>query len=300
MTDRRYSIIPARAVTDERIERGDLRVLAYLGTFTDKLGWCFLAQGTIADALNCGRSTVQRSLTRLVDAGWVQVKAATVSGRPHACHAYRVVMDNDDPAIGPSEFEVEDQEREGGCPPVGTQGAQPERAGVPAQDGHGVPTHARAQKDQDSDVHEGVGCARVSGQSGISAEAHAIAAEIATIAGHDLKFLPPRWMSDGPAMRVQMMLDHGWPRDLMIETAKAVMAAKRDGPPLTIKYFERPFAAAHARQSKPEPLPTVPSDLEATNAAPHVQSARRPSGPSHSSLALAFARRASDIGGPGG
>ena len=36
MTDRRYSIIPARAVTDPRIERGDLRVLCFLGMHTDK------------------------------------------------------------------------------------------------------------------------------------------------------------------------------------------------------------------------------------------------------------------------
>src|ERR1043166_330252 len=83
MTDRpRYSIIPAGAVIDPSIERGDLRVLCFLGIHTDKLGWCFLSQGTIAAELDCGRSTVQRALTRLVEAGWVQAKGSNIAGRP--------------------------------------------------------------------------------------------------------------------------------------------------------------------------------------------------------------------------
>ncbi len=286
MSKPRYAIIPAGAVVDPDLEGNDLRVLCYLGTHTDKLGWCFLSQGKIAAALGIGRATVQRSLARLVTAGYVEVKSSTVSGRPHACHAYRVIMDRDDPEIGPSELEVEDQEQDGGCPPAGTSGAQPERARVPAIDGHGVPTHTRAQKDPDSVVD--VGVAREAPM--ISEAAQAIAFEIATIAGHNPDFLPANWISYGPAMRVQMGLNLGWQRSMMIETAKAVMVSKRDGPPRTIKYFEGAFATAHERQSSPSPLP------QSTNEEAHRVQTNRGNGQQnfHSGKGRGFAAYARD------
>lgn len=158
MTRPRYSIIPGDAVTDPNLEGNDLRVLCFLGQHTDKLGWCFLSQGKIAAALGIGRATVQRSLARLVDAGYVDIRSSVENGRPHACHAYRVIMDRDDAAIEPSESEVEDQRAEGGCPPAGTPdeagGARHRWARVPAIDGHGVPTHTRAHNDQDSELRD--------------------------------------------------------------------------------------------------------------------------------------------------
>lgn len=295
MTKPRYSIIPAGAVTDDRIERGDLRVLAYLGTFTNKLGWCFLSQGTIASELDCGRATVQRALARLVEAGWVEVKASTASGRPHACHAYRVIMDRDDPEIGPSEFEVEDQERDERCPPVSTPVPSHDGQGCPPMDGHGVPTHTRAHNDPDSAVVD------VSAREApmISEDAHAIASELATIAGHDPKILPTGWISEGPAMRVQMMLNRGWQRTMMLDVARAMIASKRDGPPRNIKYFEDAFAVAHARQSSPSPLPTAATPSEFSDAKTHVRSNNSRGGASHSSLALRYARRAAGDGQSG-
>lgn len=259
MTDRRYSIIPARAVTDPTLEGWDLKVLCFLGTHTDKLGWCFLAQGTIAEKIGCGRSTVQRSLARLMEAGLVQTREFN-GPRPHACHAYRVIMDHDDPQLDPPEYPVGGDGGDERCPPVGTSGEvlhprapvpRQERAPPPAE----VPIHTWAHNDPDSGGG-GDGYARAREASPISEDAHALADEIATIAGHDIAFLPPRWMCDGPAMRVQMYLDHGWQRPMMIDTAKAIMGRKTDGPPASIRYFEKPFARAHALQSRPAPLPS--------------------------------------------
>jgi len=102
----------------------------------------------------------------------------------------------------------------------------------------------------------------------ISPEAHAFADELALIAGHDPKFLPPQWVSAGPAYRVQMMLDQGWNVEIMRETARATMQRKRDGPPITIRYFEKSFARAHVQQP---PLPTAershgpPASSDTTN-----------------------------------
>lgn len=88
----------------------------------------------------------------------------------------------------------------------------------------------------------------------ISPEALAFATEMAVICGHDPEFLPPQWVGAGPAVRVQMMLDGGWRVDVMRDAAKATMRKKRDGGPLTIRYFEKIFARAHAPQL---PLPVV-------------------------------------------
>lgn len=88
----------------------------------------------------------------------------------------------------------------------------------------------------------------------ISDEAQAFAAELARIAGHDPEFLPPRWVGDGPAYRVQMYLNSGWSIEVMRENAQAAMRRKTDGPPATVKYFEKIFARAHAPQL---PLPAA-------------------------------------------
>lgn len=44
MTDVRFSIIPAGAVLDRRLEPRDLQVLCIFGKHTDKKGWCRRSQ----------------------------------------------------------------------------------------------------------------------------------------------------------------------------------------------------------------------------------------------------------------
>jgi hypothetical protein len=83
-----------------------------------------------------------------------------------------------------------------------------------------------------------------------------LADEIAVAVGHDLAFVPPAWC--GAANRVEMWLTNGWPRELILETVRGVMARKRDGPPDSIQYFEKPIAKAFAQSAKP--LPTVVID----------------------------------------
>src|SRR5581483_8444831 len=96
-------------------------------------------------------------------------------------------------------------------------------------------------------------------------EAVNFARELAQIAGHDPDCLPPAWVSAGPIYRVQMMLDAGWRIEVMRDAARAVMARKHDGPPSTIRYFERVFARAHAPQ-----LPLPAADATAHKEALHV------------------------------
>lgn len=86
----RLSIIPADAVADARLTDGDLRVLAAIGTFTDKAkgGICWPSVETIAEVAGCAQRSVQRSLVRLLEAKWVIAKR-----RPGRSTVYFVPLD---------------------------------------------------------------------------------------------------------------------------------------------------------------------------------------------------------------
>lgn len=91
--DPRYTLFAARAVFDERLTAMDVRVLAALGTFTDRQGWCHPSQTTIAARIGTSRPWVNASIKRLVEAGYVQtVKQQRESGA-QAVSLYRILID---------------------------------------------------------------------------------------------------------------------------------------------------------------------------------------------------------------
>lgn len=245
MTKPRYAIIPAGAVVDPDLEGNDLRVLCYLGTHTDKLGWCFLKQASIAGKLGIGRSTVQRSLARLVTAGWVQIKTAGEGARPHACHAYRVIMDRDDIDFDPSEFAVEEPETPERCPPVGTSTGE-----VPAHDGHlGAHVYMGTERPFLNDLDDDGGVARA---SVLTDECFEIARTIGKLCGYAEPIdWPPKWSQSH--YRVQTWVTAGWSRENIIAGVTEAMASKRDGPPSSINYFDKPIAQFIARREQPLP-----------------------------------------------
>lgn len=140
MSGPRYSIIPAGAVTDDTLEPRDLQVLCLLGRHIDDLGWCRRSQVKMAREIKCGRATLQRSLERLYEAGWVQMRRreadADEGTQPSQSFAYRVILDRDDSMIQASADDSESlsESGEGGAhqraplPTDGHPGAHPERA----------------------------------------------------------------------------------------------------------------------------------------------------------------------------
>lgn len=90
--DPRYTIFAARAVFDERLTPFDIRVLAALGTYSDKQGWCYPSQGEIARRCSMSRQSVNTSLKRLTDAGYVQT-TPQVTERGRQVSVYRVLLD---------------------------------------------------------------------------------------------------------------------------------------------------------------------------------------------------------------
>lgn len=142
MSGPRYSIIPAGAVTDETLEPRDLQVLCLLGRHIDDLGWCRRSQVKMAREIKCGRATLQRSLERLYEAGWVQKRRREANAdedtQPSLSFAYRVLLDRDD-EIHPETDVSDDSDSlselgEGGAhqraplPTSGHPGAHPGRA----------------------------------------------------------------------------------------------------------------------------------------------------------------------------
>lgn len=91
--DPRYTIFAARAVFDARLTAMDVRVLAALGTFTDRQGWCYPSQTTLAKQLGTGRTNVTKSIKALVRAGYVQSVEQERENGAQTVNLYRVLMD---------------------------------------------------------------------------------------------------------------------------------------------------------------------------------------------------------------
>lgn len=67
------SIIPAAAVADSDLTDAQLRVLCAVGTFTNKLGGnCWASVMTLAKQSNLNIRTIQRSLSALVEKGYLR------------------------------------------------------------------------------------------------------------------------------------------------------------------------------------------------------------------------------------
>jgi hypothetical protein len=129
----RFSIIPAWAVTDPRIDASALRVLCLLGKHTNNDGWCRRSQTKMAEELGCSRSTVQRGIDVLVSIGCVQVQAggrpsrsADPEKQPFAAHYYRVILDITDAEDASLDSSgIEEEVPASGHPPVPTSGHPP-------------------------------------------------------------------------------------------------------------------------------------------------------------------------------
>jgi uncharacterized protein YdaU (DUF1376 family) len=93
----------------------------------------------------------------------------------------------------------------------------------------------------------------------VSPEASRIADEVARLSGigEPLDW-PPGWC--GAPMRVQAWLAQGWTEAPILAAVRGAIAKKRDGPPHSIQYFERPIAKLIAEQAAPLPnVVTLPA-----------------------------------------
>lgn len=90
-----------------------------------------------------------------------------------------------------------------------------------------------------------------------------VATELAAICGFPSPDdWPPGWC--GSPHWVQKCLNEGWLPEIMIAETRAVAKRKRDGPPDSFRYLEKPLARAHAQHQAPLPKVEIPK-LETIN-----------------------------------
>jgi len=96
----RYSIIPIRAVEDPQLQRAALRVLLSLGAYTDRDGYCYPSQSTLARRLRVSRQAVNRQIKVLVRLGYLQVtRRKSVGGGETSC-LYRIYFEDPSLIVG--------------------------------------------------------------------------------------------------------------------------------------------------------------------------------------------------------
>jgi DNA-binding transcriptional MocR family regulator len=89
----RFAITPARAVEDQRLGDAAYRVLACLGTYADKDGWCWPSTAALAQRLGISRQAVQRSLGQLAALGYIEVERKRRADGGDDRNRYRLLFD---------------------------------------------------------------------------------------------------------------------------------------------------------------------------------------------------------------
>ena len=125
----RYAIIPADAVTDATLAGADFRVLALLGKHVDRAGWCTRAQNRMADELGISCKTLQRSLSRLTEAGYVEVEHKKRRDGGQAANNYRLIFDDvqraERRAASDDDQQTGDADGDNGVAPYGSKMSPP-------------------------------------------------------------------------------------------------------------------------------------------------------------------------------
>ena len=105
-------IVPARAVSDERLTPRDLRALLAIGCYTNRAGEnVFASQRTLAVKAHMTRPQMNECIQRLVELGYVRKvnRVDRATGKTMTC-VYDLVLDDPVPDLGT-----------GGVPKTGTQ-----------------------------------------------------------------------------------------------------------------------------------------------------------------------------------
>ncbi len=89
----RFAIVPARAVEDRRLGPAPFRVLAALGTFSDRDGWCWPSMTTLAKMLGYTRQAAQQHVQELIKLGYIEVRRQQRPDKGYAANRFRLLLD---------------------------------------------------------------------------------------------------------------------------------------------------------------------------------------------------------------
>ena len=91
--DARISVIPGSAASDLRLSGLHFRILAHLGRFNHRKGWCILSQTELAKHFQVTRQSVNKAIGELVSWGYVAKKTQEDTGESHC--RYRAILDDE-------------------------------------------------------------------------------------------------------------------------------------------------------------------------------------------------------------
>lgn len=93
MSNARFSILQARAVSDKRVSDAQFRSLAALGCYGDKDGWCFPGLKTLGSDLHKSPQAVSKDLCALVEAGYIEKHPRFDKDGSRKSNLYRLKFD---------------------------------------------------------------------------------------------------------------------------------------------------------------------------------------------------------------
>jgi hypothetical protein len=91
-----------------------------------------------------------------------------------------------------------------------------------------------------------------------------LASEVMVVLGIDPLHPPPGWY--GAPMRLRCGLASGWTAEVVLLTARKIAAGKRDGPPESFAYLEKPIAREHALAGRAVPIVEISTKPEVVHA----------------------------------
>lgn len=97
MSNVRFSIIPARAVFDPNLQRAALHVLAAIGTYGDRGGWCRPSLATIGEQLACSKQAIGKQIKILTELGYLEVSKRYRKDGGQSSNLYRIRFDVGEP-----------------------------------------------------------------------------------------------------------------------------------------------------------------------------------------------------------
>lgn len=122
--NQRFSIIPARAVTDLRVTPALLRTLALIGTYGDKDGWCFPSLRLLGTTLAVSPQAISKNILRLVELGYLEVRPRYRKDGGRTSNEIRLRFDSTPPQ--PLEVEAPSTSKKLRPPqPLEVEGSQP-------------------------------------------------------------------------------------------------------------------------------------------------------------------------------
>jgi hypothetical protein len=246
----RFCIIPARALGDKRLNRTDIMVLNALGLFGNKEGWSFPSTSTIADMIGAHRVSVSKALSSLAACGYVETRTRYRTDGGQTSNEYRILFDA--PSVqGSLDLGMPSAPDYDGEPPV-ADSLPPcsETATPPVAAGTTPPVTEPLHHIKEPTLTPHSNTALLSAGDA-SADAKGILPEFAEVYQRVLEILnSPTPYSGGPVH--QWLAGGAIPEVDIYPTIKRI-AAGREKPPTTLKYFTQAIADAVADRLKPMP-----------------------------------------------